>query len=108
VVSDLAGEDATVRLFGSRVDDNARGGDIDLLVEIPRPVQEAAWLSARISGRISLLLRGQKVDVVLVAPNIEHFPIQDVAKEEGVQLLIHREQESSRRGAKYAKGKAKK
>ncbi len=86
VISDLAGETATVRLFGSRIDDNARGGDIDLLVEIPHPVQEPAWLSARISGRISFMLRGQKIDVVLAAPNIENFPIQDIAKKEGIVL----------------------
>lgn len=69
-VSELAGKDAIVRLFGSRTDDNARGGDIDLLVEIPHSVENPAWLSARIAGRISYRLGGQKVDVLLLAPLI--------------------------------------
>ena len=85
-VSELAGKDATVRLFGSRTDDNARGGDIDLLVEIPRAVENSAWLSAKISGRISYLLDGQKVDVILLAPNLECFPIHHIAQKEGVLL----------------------
>lgn len=79
-VSELAGKNATVRLFGSRTDDNARGGDIDLLIEIPDPVENAAWLSARISGRISHRLGGQKVDVLLVAPNLKYLPIHDAAQ----------------------------
>ncbi len=86
VVAELAGDDAQVSLFGSRTDDNARGGDIDLLVEIPHPVDESAWLSARISGRISLRLGGRKVDVVLSAPNLAHLPIHDVAKKQGIAL----------------------
>ncbi|WP_260293650.1 nucleotidyltransferase domain-containing protein [Sedimenticola hydrogenitrophicus] len=86
VVFDIAGDRVSVRLFGSRVDDNARGGDIDLLVEIPYPVDEPAWLSAKISGRISRRLGGQKVDVLLSAPNLEHFPIHDIARKEGVVL----------------------
>jgi len=57
-VAELAGPDAQVMLFGSRMDDDARGGDIDLLVEVPTPVEEPAWLSARISGRISHQLGG--------------------------------------------------
>lgn len=85
-VADLAGDDAQVSLFGSRTDDSAHGGDIDLLVELPRSVGESAWLRARISGRISLKLGGRKVDVVLSAPNLAHLPIHDVAKKQGIAL----------------------
>ncbi len=85
-VADLAGDDAQVSLFGSRTNDNARGGDIDLLVEIPHPVEESAWLIARIAGRISHRLGGQKIDVVLSAPNLKRFPIHDEAKKQGVAL----------------------
>lgn len=85
-VADLAGDDAQVSLFGSRADDNALGGDIDLLVEIPHPVEESAWLSAKISGRISFRLGGRKVDVVLSAPNLAHLPIHEVAKKQGIAL----------------------
>ncbi len=85
-VFELAGKDATVRLFGSRTDDNARGGDIDLLVEIPHAVVDSAWLSAKISGRISYLLDGQKVDVILLAPNLEYSTIHHVAQKEGIVL----------------------
>ncbi len=51
-VAEVGGADARVRLFGSRVDDNARGGDIDLLVETPHPVDDPATMIARLSARI--------------------------------------------------------
>ncbi len=86
VVAEQAGDGATVRLFGSRIDDDARGGDVDLLVEIPYPVESPAALAARIAGRISRAMDGRKVDVVLAAPNLMSLPIHEIARREGVVL----------------------
>ncbi len=85
-VADLAGAQATVRLFGSRLDDSARGGDVDLLVEVVEPLAEPALLAARIAGRISRLLDGRKVDVVLAAPNLKELPLHHIARREGIVL----------------------
>jgi len=62
IIVEIAGEDASVILFGSRTDDNKRGGDVDLLIELPNIVDNPAWLIARLSTRISQLLNtlGQK------------------------------------------------
>ena len=38
-VANQLGPDAVVRLFGSRVNDTQRGGDIDLLVESKLPLE---------------------------------------------------------------------
>jgi len=86
IVADLAGSDAGVRLFGSRLDDAARGGDVDLLVEVPQPVDTPAPLAARIAGRISRAMQGRKVDVVLLAPNLMRLPIHEEALRTGVKL----------------------
>lgn len=87
IVAEQAGDDAIVRLFGSRLDDEARGGDVDLLVEIPHAVDAPAPLAARIAGRVSSrLMDGRKVDVVLWAPNLMRLPIHEIARREGVRL----------------------
>jgi len=70
------------------VDDRARGGDVDILVELPSPVQDPAPLAARIAGRISRAMGGRKVDVVLSAPNLRNLPVHDVARREGGTALI--------------------
>ena len=80
------GAGARVRLFGSRVDDAARGGDVDLLVELDAPVAEPGLASARFSVRVSRVMNGRKVDVVLAAPNLMRLPIHDVALRDGVLL----------------------
>lgn len=58
------GESVVVRLFGSRVDDSLRGGDIDLHVEADPPVDE--W-DARDRFKTLLFqeIDPQKVDVVV-------------------------------------------
>ena len=86
IVVEVAGRDATVRLFGSRLDDAAKGGDVDLMVEVPHPVEKPAPLAARIAGRISRAMAGRKVDVVISAPNLMRLPIHEAAFSKGVLL----------------------
>jgi predicted nucleotidyltransferase len=82
----LAGGQARVRVFGSRLDDSARGGDLDLLLELPDPVTHPALLAARFSAQVSRLMYGRKVDVVLAAPNLRRLSIHDLALNEGQPL----------------------
>jgi predicted nucleotidyltransferase len=86
ITTEVAGDDAVVILFGSRVDDNKRGGDLDLLVELPHTIDNPAWLAARLSARISRLMAGRSVDVLLSAPNLMDLPIHEQAKLTGMRL----------------------
>ena len=86
ITAELAGDSAMVTLFGSRVDDSKRGGDVDLLVELPGVIDNPAWLAARLSARISRLMAGRQVDVLLSAPNLATLPIHRVAKSTGIRL----------------------
>jgi len=63
----VLGEHAQVILFGSRADDAALGGDVDLLVTVPHAVDEPAVLSARMASRISRAMDGRKVDLGLAS-----------------------------------------
>lgn len=82
----LAGVDARVWLFGSRVHDDARGGDVDLLLELDAPVDEPALLAARLAAKVSRAMYGRKVDVLIKAPNLLLQPIHSVAITEGIRL----------------------
>ena len=86
IVKLLAGSQAVVILFGSRVDDAKKGGDVDLLVEIPDYVDNPALLTAKLSVKISNLMFGRKVDVLLSAPNLDYLPIHKYARLNGVIL----------------------
>jgi predicted nucleotidyltransferase len=89
VVAEICGERAVVRLFGSRLDDAAKGGDIDLMVELDEAVEHPARLSAWLSVKVMRAIQGRKVDVILVAPNLEELPIHRIAREQGV-ILAHK------------------
>jgi len=80
------GMGSRVRLFGSRVDDLARGGDIDLLVEVDQAVAQPALFSARIGARLQQALGDRRIDVVLAAPNVPEQSIHRIARETGIEL----------------------
>lgn len=79
----VAGSQVRVRVFGSRLDDHAHGGDLDIMLELPEAVENPALMAARISAKLSRLMHGRKVDVLLSAPNLMRLPIHDMAFSEG-------------------------
>jgi predicted nucleotidyltransferase len=83
------GSKAQVWLFGSRVDEQRKGGDIDLYVE--PEIQDPAELvenKLRFLVELQLKLGEQKIDVVIRrAAFQEELPIFRMARETGVRLL---------------------
>jgi len=84
--SEVFGDNANVYLFGSRLDDQARGGDIDLLIESKTTVERPAVLSSKLAAKVMIANNGLKVDVVLIAPNLSQQSIHKVALKTGVLL----------------------
>ena len=82
----VAGSEARVRVFGSRLDDSARGGDIDIMLELPEPIENPALLAGKLTTQLSRAMHGRKVDVLLSAPNLMRQPIHAVAFQEGQWL----------------------
>ncbi|MBZ5876667.1 nucleotidyltransferase domain-containing protein [Chromohalobacter israelensis] len=85
-VEEIFGTEARVLVFGSRLDDSRRGGDLDLLVQHPHPIERPALTSARLAARISRLLDGRHVDVLLQAPGLKSLPIHHIAESQGAPL----------------------
>jgi len=69
-----------------RTDDGAKGGDIDLLVDVSLPVESPVRLGARIGAQLQLALGDQRIDVLVVAPNVTEQPIHRLARSSGVPL----------------------
>lgn len=81
------GETTEIMLFGSRVDDSARGGDIDLYIE-PEIQTAAEIVDARLYAMMELhkALGEQKIDLVINRCNGRELPIYEIAKKTGVPL----------------------
>ena len=80
------GEQAQVRLFGSRLDDAAKGGDIDLHVRVQGEVDNPIWEASLLSAQLQRQLYGRKVDVRLLGGQQTRLAVDDVALSEGVLL----------------------
>lgn len=80
------GPDARVRLFGSRTNDSAKGGDIDLRVESDTVIEQPVLVAARIGALLQLALGDQRIDVLISAPNVPEQAIHQVARANGITL----------------------
>lgn len=73
------------RLFGSRVDDTQRGGDIDLYIEADLTPQDAFQRETRMAAELYRLLGERKVDIVVNTGRLD-LPIYRIARAQGVLL----------------------
>ena len=77
------GPEARVRVFGSRLDDGQKGGDIDLLVECTGPVENGVLAAARMAAKIQMRLGERKVDILYTWPGLEQSPAHRAAHAHG-------------------------
>lgn len=86
VVARRLGPGAKGMLFGSRVDDARRGGDIDLLIEVPRGVEEPLAESVHLEVDLMRVLGERKIDVLLSYPEVADQPFLATARRATVTI----------------------
>jgi predicted nucleotidyltransferase len=80
------GPGVKVRVFGSRADLSRRGGDIDLHVEPPEPVDDALTRELRLHAALQRALGEQRIDLIVRRPDQPERPIDREARRTGVLL----------------------
>lgn len=75
-----------MRLFGSRLDDSSRGGDVDLLIQLPAEPEHVFDLQRRLSTQLLRALDSRPVDVLIVGPHTPRESVHEEALRHGVPL----------------------
>ena len=78
------GNNIKIYLFGSRVDDSKKGGDIDLFIETTEKIDmttEISFLRA-----IYKNITSRKIDLLIKTPYRQDKPIYHTAVNEGIRL----------------------
>ena len=83
VVSDALGSDTKIWLFGSRTNDQAIGGDIDLLIESDEAISLRQILRTQVQLEMQLQL---PVDLITLTANKPATPIANIARLTGIRL----------------------
>lgn len=81
---EVFGEAAVVRLFGSRLDDARRGGDIDLHVQVPVPAPSDA--SARFRNLLDRMVGEREYDILVAVAGQLPSAVHRKALAEGIVL----------------------
>ena len=85
-VREVFGVEANVKLFGSRINDDARGGDIDLLVELPSITAEIERKTMQLVARLQLRIGDQPIDLLVLDPSTPRSSIHEQASSTGIKL----------------------
>ena len=84
-VREVVGPTARILLFGSRVRDDLKGGDIDLFVEV-EPGQASIANEQRLRDRIAPAVEDLRTDVILHERGAAFTPLERIALRDGVPL----------------------
>lgn len=75
-----------VRLFGSRINDRSKGGDLDLLIESDSLIEDKERKLLQFVARLQIRLGDQPIDILLLDPQTDIKPIHDEALHTGLLL----------------------
>lgn len=79
------GEDCEVRIFGSRIDDTKRGGDIDIYVETSKDADP--FIQAMFLAELKIKAGDQKIDLLVQRrARPKKDPVFEHAKNTGVKI----------------------
>lgn len=83
VVTRLAGDSAEAYLYGSRLNEQARGGDIDILVETDRPISriDRGKMQMELENRLGL-----PVDLLIHVRSEKPTPFLIIARSNAARL----------------------
>ena len=82
----MLGEDVGIWLFGSRIDDTQKGGDIDLYLETNISLENRTATASRYAARLQQQLGEQRFDILIVDPETPTQAIYSIAKKTGIRL----------------------
>lgn len=85
-VAETFGPEASVKLFGSRLEDARRGGDIDLYVEANGSPEELLDRELKLYSRLQRRLGERRIDIVVHGQDRPLRSIDRHARESGVAL----------------------
>ncbi len=86
-VNKIFGSQAEVLLFGSRVDDNQRGGDIDLLIKLEYADKELLKKNLNLNAVLQIAMGGlQKIDIITHVKHTAPTALYKSASRTGIKL----------------------
>jgi predicted nucleotidyltransferase len=82
VANQVFGENAIVTLFGSRIEDGKKGGDIDLLIKCNKTISSDETYQLKLKFLVELKKRigDQKIDVIIDAGQVNNSIFKSIEK----------------------------
>ena len=82
----VLGEGSRVILFGSRVDVEKKGGDIDLLFETEHILDNRVNAIGALYAALIRKLGDRKIDILLKDPKTPNAAVLEIARQTGIEL----------------------